>query len=143
MSHDHDPGTIPRRDILAQKLMAPELWDCVNEDAPFGSDEGADAYYEYRAWRSQNPNAPLVTALPGSGTKATTPTRSRSTQQSSPPSSGSSSTRGALTPMQSHLLARRSAGSWKMLTTNAPPSCARSKKQWKQPSRLPLCNSAV
>ena len=43
--------------------MAPELWDCVNEDAPFGSDEGAEAYYEYRDWRSENPTAPLIDCI--------------------------------------------------------------------------------
>ena len=43
--------------------MAPKHWDCVNEDVPFGSDEGADAYYEYRAWRSENPNAPIVDCI--------------------------------------------------------------------------------
>jgi uncharacterized protein YfeS len=64
MSDDHDPWNDPtHRHPRAQKLMAPELWDCVDEDAPFGSDEGADAYAEYRAWRSQNPDAPLVDCI--------------------------------------------------------------------------------
>jgi uncharacterized protein YfeS len=64
MSDDHDPWNDPaQRHPRAQKLMAPELWDCVNEDAPFGSDEGAEAYYEYRAWRSENPTAPLVDCI--------------------------------------------------------------------------------
>jgi uncharacterized protein YfeS len=64
MHDDHDPwNDLAQRHPRAQKLMAPELWDCVNEGAPFGSDEGADANYEYRAWRSQNPNAPLVDCI--------------------------------------------------------------------------------
>ena len=36
------------------------FWDCTDEAAPFGSDEGADAYYEWRDWRSENPDAPLA-----------------------------------------------------------------------------------
>jgi hypothetical protein len=56
-----------QRHPRAQTLMAPELWDCVNEDSPFGSDEGADAYYENRAWRSENPKAPLVDCIAWTG----------------------------------------------------------------------------
>jgi uncharacterized protein YfeS len=62
--HDHDPWNNPEdRHPRAHELMAPELWDCVNEDAPFGSDEGADAYSELRAWREQHPKAPLVDCI--------------------------------------------------------------------------------
>ena len=32
------------------------FWDCVDERAPFGSDEGNDAYYEWRHWREENPS---------------------------------------------------------------------------------------
>ena len=35
----------------------------MDEDAPFGSDEGHDAYFEYRAWRSKHPDAPLSACL--------------------------------------------------------------------------------
>lgn len=60
MSEDHDPWNEPRlRHPRAQRLMAHDLWSCVNENAPFGSDEGATAYDEYRAWRAENPKAPL------------------------------------------------------------------------------------
>ena len=64
MNDKHDPWNNPEdRHPRAQELMAPELWDCVNEDAPFGSDEGADAYNEYRGWREQHPSAPLVDCI--------------------------------------------------------------------------------
>jgi len=44
--------------------MADEtLWDCVNELAPFGSDEGADAYCEYRRWRADNPTLDLTACV--------------------------------------------------------------------------------
>lgn len=59
---DHDPWNEPsHRHPRAEQLMQdPMFWDCVNELAPFGSDEGADAYVEYRNWRSENPDANLV-----------------------------------------------------------------------------------
>ncbi len=63
-SDDHDPWNDPeQRHPRARELLADELWDCVDEDAPFGSDEGADAYAEYRAWRGQNPDAPLIDCI--------------------------------------------------------------------------------
>jgi uncharacterized protein YfeS len=37
-----------------------ELFDCVDEAAAFGSDEGSDAYSEYRRWRAENADASLV-----------------------------------------------------------------------------------
>ena len=42
---DHDPWNEPsHRHPRANELMQdPMFWDCVNELAPFGSDEGADA----------------------------------------------------------------------------------------------------
>jgi uncharacterized protein YfeS len=39
------------------------FWDCVDEEAPFGSDEGSDAYYEFREWREKNPKSPLAECL--------------------------------------------------------------------------------
>ena len=39
------------------------FWDCVNDLAPFGSDEGADAYVEYRGWRVENPDANLLDCI--------------------------------------------------------------------------------
>lgn len=52
MNDEHDPWNNPEdRHPRANELMADELWSCVDEDAPFGSDEGALAYDEYRAWR--------------------------------------------------------------------------------------------
>lgn len=62
---DHDPWNEPtHRHPRAQELMPDEsLWDCVNELAPFGSDEGADAYREYRQWRRENPNNNLLDCL--------------------------------------------------------------------------------
>ncbi|HCS54657.1 hypothetical protein [Rubinisphaera sp.] len=56
--HDlfNDPNLAHPR---ARELMRESLrWDCVDEAAPFGSDEGSDTYYEWRNWRSENPDAP-------------------------------------------------------------------------------------
>lgn len=73
---DHDPwNNVEDRHPRAQALMAEELWDCVNELAPFGSDEGAEAYCEYRDWRAENPDTNLVECLPR-------PTRGRGTDRS-------------------------------------------------------------
>ena len=45
----------------ARELMKEDFfWDCVDEWAPFGSDEGNDAYYEWRNWREKNPNKELI-----------------------------------------------------------------------------------
>ncbi len=35
------------------------FWDCVDEMAPFGSDEGDMALSEFREWRKENPEAPV------------------------------------------------------------------------------------
>jgi uncharacterized protein YfeS len=53
-------GAHPR----ARKLMphAP-LWDIVNENAPFGSDDGNAALDEFAAWRAAHPSAPLLEFL--------------------------------------------------------------------------------
>jgi len=48
----------------ARELMTdPMLWNCSDESAPFGSDEGYDAYYEWRNWREENPTSPLTECL--------------------------------------------------------------------------------
>jgi uncharacterized protein YfeS len=39
------------------------FWDCVDELAPYGSDEGDMALSEYRDWRKQNPNTPTYNCL--------------------------------------------------------------------------------
>ena len=43
--------------------MDEALWDCVNELAPFGSDEGAQAYVDYRSWRAEHPNEDLLSCI--------------------------------------------------------------------------------
>ena len=35
------------------------FWDCTDELAPFGSDEGDTALSEYRDWRREHPDSPL------------------------------------------------------------------------------------
>jgi uncharacterized protein YfeS len=59
---DHDPFNEPQTaHARARELMTEEFfWDCADEECPFGSDEGHDAYYEFRDWRAQHPSAPLV-----------------------------------------------------------------------------------
>jgi len=45
----------------ARELMSEELFfDCTDEDAPFGSDEGSDAYFEWREWRKENKSNSLT-----------------------------------------------------------------------------------
>lgn len=39
------------------------FWDCVDELAPFGSDEGDTALAEWRDWRKENPEKPLLDCL--------------------------------------------------------------------------------
>ena len=62
---DHDPfNESETAHPRARELMTEEvLWDCVDEEAPFGSDEGHDAYYEFRSWREQNKEANLTACL--------------------------------------------------------------------------------
>lgn len=62
---DHDPFNEPETaHPRARELMIEEiLWDCVDEEAPFGSDEGHDAYYEFRAWRKRNKKENLTTCF--------------------------------------------------------------------------------
>jgi uncharacterized protein YfeS len=59
---EHDPFNEPETaHPRARELMRePFFWDCVDETAPFGSDEGSDAYYEWRNWREENPSSPLT-----------------------------------------------------------------------------------
>ena len=39
------------------------FWDCIDELAPFGSDEGDMALAEYRDWRIEHPDIPTIAAL--------------------------------------------------------------------------------
>lgn len=39
------------------------FWDCVDELAPFGSDEGDTALAEFRDWRKVNPQTPVKECL--------------------------------------------------------------------------------
>lgn len=39
------------------------FWDCTDDLAPFGSDEGDTALAEYRDWRRENPGEALVECL--------------------------------------------------------------------------------
>src|SRR5687768_8736750 len=59
---EHDPFNEPETaHARARELLVEEFfWDCVDEEAPFGSDEGHDAYYEFRRWRTEHPSDSLV-----------------------------------------------------------------------------------
>jgi uncharacterized protein YfeS len=71
---EHDPwNEVAHRHPRARELMADSLWDCTDEDAPFGSDEGADAYSEFRDWRAENPGAPLQACLDWIGDQSAYP----------------------------------------------------------------------
>jgi uncharacterized protein YfeS len=39
------------------------FWDCTDELAPFGSDEGDTALAEFREWREANPSTPTLACL--------------------------------------------------------------------------------
>ena len=39
------------------------FWDCVDELAPFGSDEGDLALSEFRDWKKENPNEPIYECI--------------------------------------------------------------------------------
>jgi uncharacterized protein YfeS len=41
------------------------FWDCVDELAPFGSDEGDSALSDFRRWRKLNPDEPTYECLKG------------------------------------------------------------------------------
>jgi uncharacterized protein YfeS len=47
------------------KTLIPEefFWSCIDELAPFGSDEGDTALAEFRRWRKQNPTTPVLECL--------------------------------------------------------------------------------
>lgn len=62
---DHDPFNEPETAHARARELMPEdfFWDCADEEAPFGSDEGADAYQEFRNWRARNPKSNLVECL--------------------------------------------------------------------------------
>jgi len=62
---EHDPFNEPETaHPRARELMTESsLWDCSDEEAPFGSDEGFDAYYEFRRWRADNRDQPLTECL--------------------------------------------------------------------------------
>ncbi len=44
-------------------IPEPFFWDCVDELAPFGSDEGDTALAEYRDWRKEHPKTPTLECL--------------------------------------------------------------------------------
>ena len=39
------------------------FWSCIDELAPFGSDEGDTALAEFRDWRKENPSTPTLECL--------------------------------------------------------------------------------
>ena len=39
------------------------FWSCIDELAPFGSDEGDTALAEFRDWRKENPDTPTIECL--------------------------------------------------------------------------------
>lgn len=47
------------------KALIPEefFWSCIDELAPFGSDEGDMALAEFRRWRKENPVIPTLECL--------------------------------------------------------------------------------
>lgn len=48
----------------AVELIPEEFfWSCIDELAPFGSDEGDTALAEYRDWRKANPTTPTLECL--------------------------------------------------------------------------------
>jgi uncharacterized protein YfeS len=48
----------------AVELIPEEFfWSCIDELAPFGSDEGDTALAEFRDWRKQNPKTPTIECL--------------------------------------------------------------------------------
>ncbi|MFO0913766.1 MAG: molybdate metabolism regulator [Pirellulales bacterium] len=59
---DYDPFNEPEtaHPRARQLMREPLFWDCVDETAPFGSDEGSEAYYEWRRWRQEHPTSPLT-----------------------------------------------------------------------------------
>ena len=39
------------------------FWSCIDDLAPFGSDDGSMALVEFRIWRNQNPKTPTIECL--------------------------------------------------------------------------------
>ncbi len=62
---EHDPFNEPElAHPRARELMTEEFFgDCTDEEAPFGSDEGDTAYFEFRSWREQNERENLIKCL--------------------------------------------------------------------------------
>lgn len=56
---DKDHGHPRALQIIADDFF----WDCTDELAPFGSDEGDTALAEYRDWRKENPGQALEACL--------------------------------------------------------------------------------
>ena len=55
---------IDRAHKRAVELIPEEFfWSCIDELAPFGSDEGDTALVEFRDWRKQNPRIPTLECL--------------------------------------------------------------------------------
>lgn len=65
MHNDYDPWNEPEHRHWRARLLMPNerLWSCVEEDAPFGSDEGAEAFTDFVDWREANPSAPMIDCI--------------------------------------------------------------------------------
>src|SRR6185369_12225223 len=61
MSDDEEDGIDKERGHPRALQLIPDefFWDCGDELAPFGSDEGATALEEFREWRCNNPSSHL------------------------------------------------------------------------------------
>lgn len=65
-SDDDDLGGIdPERGHPRALELIPDefFWDCTDELGPFGSDEGDTALEEWRDWRRDHPDKPLIDCL--------------------------------------------------------------------------------
>ena len=56
---DKDKAHQRARDLVSDEFF----WDCTDELAPFGSDEGDTALAEFRDWRRENPKVPVLDCL--------------------------------------------------------------------------------
>lgn len=64
MSEEFDGIEIEKAHPRAIELVPEEFfWDCGDDLAPFGSDEGHTALEEWREWRRQSPDAPALDCL--------------------------------------------------------------------------------
>lgn len=60
MSEDEAGINIEYSHERARKLVPEKFfWDCTDEFAPFGSDEGDTALNEFREWRKEKPGSPI------------------------------------------------------------------------------------